>query len=802
MRRSPPLFSILLISAAALAYEILLLRLFSVIQWHHFAYMVISLALLGYGMSGTFLSIFRQRLVARFEAVFTANAALFGISAIGAFLLAQMIPFNTLEIIWDPMQWFYLFIAYLLLSIPFFFAANCVCLAFMAFGDQIPRIYGFDLVGAGLGALGVIVLLFLLPLQQALQFLALAGLAAAALMVMRQTPPLRRIQLPALLFAACAILWIPGSWLALNLSEYKGLPQSLLVPETRVLAERSSPFGLLTLIESPKIPLRQAPGMSLNSRARIPDQLGVFTDGDGLSAITRYSGEREELAYLDYLTSALPYHLAEPAQVLLLGMGGGSDLLQAEYHGVERMEVVELNPQWIELVTEDLAEYTGWNRLKDRVDLHLGEARGFLTGSPTHYDLMQLSLLDASSAASAGVYALSESYLYTVEGLREYLTHLEPDGLLSITRWVKLPPRDGLKLFATAVEALHLAGVEKPGERMVMIRGWKTSTLLLKNSPFTSAQIGQLKEFCKQRSFDLVHYPGMQGLEANRYNILSQPYFHQGAKALLGTEAELFTEQYKFGITPATDDRPYFFHFFKWKTLPEILSSYARGGFSLLELGYPVLVLTLLQAVIAGTVLVLFPLRFLQRESRDTEKGYFPRVVIYFLAIGLAFLFVEIAFIQKFILFLSHPLYAVAVVLCGFLVFSGLGSRYSAQLRKKSGERISFRVVLVLGVVAVAYLFILPGLFEYFAGLENSTKILISLTLIAPLAFCMGMPFPLGMALVDHNAPHLVPWAWGINGCASLVSAILATLLAIHFGFTVVILMAVVLYLIAGSTRL
>lgn len=320
MQRSPPLFSILLISAAALAYEVLLMRLFSIIQWHHMAYMVISLALLGYGMSGTFLTLSRHRLLPRFEQVFIANGVLFGLSIIGAFLAAQRIPFNTLEILWDPWQWLYLFLAYLLLAMPFFFAANCIGLTFARFGKEIPRVYSFDLMGAGLGALAVIGLLVLLPPANLLQALALPGVLAALYAAWRWRLFGWRGYLPLLLTLA-VVLFLPQSWMQLNISQFKGLQQALQVSGTSVIAERSSPLGSLTVIESTNIPLRQAPGLSLNSTHEPPKQLGVFTDGDGLSAITRFDGDLQSLAYLGDLTSALPYRLAQPGRVLLLGMG-------------------------------------------------------------------------------------------------------------------------------------------------------------------------------------------------------------------------------------------------------------------------------------------------------------------------------------------------------------------------------------------------------------------------------------------------------------------------------------------------
>ncbi|MEE8622917.1 MAG: SAM-dependent methyltransferase, partial [Alphaproteobacteria bacterium] len=285
-----------------------------------------------------------------------------------------------------------------------------------------------------------------------------------------------------------------------------------------------------------------------------------------------------------------------------------------------------------------------------------------------------------------------------------------------------------------------------------------------------------------------------------------RPYLHEGAKALLGPGRQAYLRNYKFHIAPATDDAPYFFRFFKWRVLPELVALRAAGGAQLVEWGYVVLVATLAQAALASVVLILAPLRVLRR-ARPTVAGERPfgRVVVYFLALGLAFLFIEIAFMQRFALFLSHPLYAIAVVLCAFLIFAGLGSGYSARLDARwrapaeGRQGLSAISLAVAGIVAVAFLelLLLPVLFDWLIPLPQAAKVLVSILLIAPLAFCMGMPFPLGLRQVSERAPELVPWAWGINGCASVLSAVLATLLAIHFGFTVVIALALALYALA-----
>jgi hypothetical protein len=797
-------YAIFLISAGVIGYEILLMRLLSIIQWYHFAYMIISLALLGFGASGTFIAVAQRWLLPRFHLFFTINALLFGFTTVGNFILAQQIPLNTLEILWDRSQPLYLLALYVLLSVPFFCAANCIGLTFTRCKDQINRIYRFDLLGAGTGALAIILLLFAFSPTTCLKLPGALGFFAAALITLSRGLP--RSRWLAVAFFSCGLIlplaW-PDGWLTLRISDYKGLSLALRVPGTAVLSQRSSPLGWLTVVRSPTIPFRHAPGLSLHYSVEPPPQLGIFTDGDSLSPITRYEGKREPLAYLDHLSSALPYHLLEQPKVLVLGAGGGTDVLMALYQGAKSIDAVELNPQTIDLLERVHAEFAGNLYQREGVKVHSAEARGFVAGSSERHDLIHISLLDSFSASASGGYALNETYLYTVEALEEYLHHLQPGGLLAITRWLKIPPRDGLKLFATALRALEKSGVENPQRQLVLIRSWKTTTLLVKNGEFVEEEIRAVRTFCEERFFDVAHYPGIRATEANRYNVLEKPYLYEGAKALTGEKKNDFLKRYKFHITPTTDDRPYFFHFFKWKTLPEILSLRGRGGLPLLEWTYPILMVTFLLAILTSFVLILLPLLTLRRNGRSRRNR--SRIAFYFLSLGLAFLFIEIAFIQKFILFLSHPLYAVAVVLCAFLVFAGFGSGYSSRwnqrFQKVQGQKEGIPILMVaIGIVAIAlsYVILLPPLFHRWMALPDGLKIPISIALIAPLAFCMGMPFPLGLSRVAKAMPDFIPWAWGVNGCASVLSAILATILAIHFGFTVVIGLALILYFLAA----
>ncbi|WP_456406442.1 spermidine synthase [Thiolapillus sp.] len=794
--RPPPLLllAVALLAAVSLAFEVLLMRLLSLLQWHHFAYMIISLALLGYGASGTLLVLFGDRLQRRFHQAWTALAAAFATSLILAFWLAEQAPFNPLELLWDPWQWLWLAVVYLLLMLPFLFVALLICISFERYATAIGAVYGADLLGAGVGALAVVGLLHWLFPEQLLPALAALAFAAAALgaLALQQ----RRAAWLSTAAALVSLMLTPQG-APLEPNPFKPLQQQLQVMGARVIAERSSPLARLTVVESPKVPLRHAPGMSLNTPQSPPEQLALFSDGDAMTAITRFGGDPAELEYLGYTPEAAAWELL-PAEsrVLVLGAGTGMPVLRALHHGASRIDAVEVNPDVAALMREDFADYSGNLYARPEVRLIVSEARRYTSVTGERFQLIELPLLDAFNAASAGLYAVNESYVYTVEAFRTYLSRLAPRGLLSVTRWVRLPPREGVKLFAIAVTALEQEGIAEPGKHLIWLRGWRTATLLVRMTPFNAAEVDSVRRFARARSFDLAWAPGMRAAEANRYNRLPQPWFHSAARAILSAEREQFFRDYRFHVSPATDDQPYFYRFFRWSLLPELIRLRRQGSTFLQETGYLVLAVTLLQALVLAGLLLLAPLAIGQRSrGRGETPGW--RQHAYFFTVGLAFMFVEIIAIQLFIRYLAHPLYAVAVVLSAFLVFAGLGAWLSLRVESNGRRRVAALATATILVLVLFYLWGLDRLFDATLGWSDPARIVLSIGLIAPLALCMGFPFTLGLSALSERVRSGIPWAWAVNGFASVFGSTLATLLAIHLGLAQVLLLAGGLYLLA-----
>jgi hypothetical protein len=801
----PPL-AVGLLSAAALAFEVFLVRAFSIREWYHFAALIIGLALLGYGASGTVLSFFHERLRARPRMIFATAAAGFAVSTLACFSLAQAVPLTLIEMLWAPEQALRLILVATVLAVPFFCAASAIGLAIAGAGAQVGRVYRADLSGAAVGALGILGLMFVTPPADSLRLISLCGLIAAATALVIGSPA--RIRAARSLLLAGTVLLIavwPAHWLTPQTSPYKELSQSLRIPGTRIIAERHSPYGLLSVVESPQVPFRFAPGLSLMTSLEPPEQKAVFTDGGGMTAITRFDGRPEALAYLDQQTAALPFHLVDRPKVLVLGLGGGADVLLALFHQAEQITAAELNPQMADLLRMGpLAAFAGDLDRRPEVRIEVAEARSFAAGTDQRFDIIQIALLDSLAAAASGLNAMNETALYTVEALELYLDRLREGGLLALTRWLTVPPRDTLKLLVTAATALERRGSTSPAAHLALVYGWQTATLVVGRTPLSADRLARVRAFAAERGFDAGFLPGLERSETGRFTPLEPPGLFDAATLLLGPERQEFLARYKFNIAPATDDRPYFFQFLKPATLLEFARMPERAGLNLIDWGYPVLLATIGQALIASSILITLPLVFAGRRLAVQVRRR-PRfsllTLVYFSALGLGFLFIEIAWMQRLQLFFGQPLIAVAVTIAGFLLFAGLGSGASATLTARWPLAPAVTAAIAAAVVsafAVIAALNLDRLLALAGPWPMALKLPLAIMTLAPVAFAMGMPFPSGVRWLAAKELAMVPWAWGINGCASVLSAALATLIAVHAGIAAVLAAAAGLYLAAA----
>jgi glycosyltransferase involved in cell wall biosynthesis len=767
-----------------------LTRFFSVSKWYHFSFMVVSIALFGFGASGTALSLYPPLLKKGVNTLLTGLSLAFSLSCALSTSLTNGIPFDPFRFAWDPFQIGYLLIHYALLSIPFFFSGLLTGVILSKMVERVDRVYFSALTGSGIGSLLVITVLS--PLSGGAIVVLVSILSLISTLIFALNLPRRSLYpILALTLASSILLLGVQSILEPRISPYKSLSIALTYPGSRTLYTGWNAFSRVDIIESPYV--RYAPGLSYEFRGSIPPQLGVTVDGDGLSGITHYNGDPNTIEFVDYLPMALPYHLGERSRVLIIYPGGGLSVLNALYHGAREVVAVEINPLILEEVRGEFGNYSGGIYEDDRVRVEVGEGRSYVKRSLEEYDLIELSWAGNVAASSTGIYALTEDYMYTVEAFQEYYSSLSPGGLLSVTRWLIPPPREEVRIVSLAISALEGLGVEDPGERVAVIRGWGTFTLLLKKGTFTPGEVERVRRFCTERSFDLVYIPGISPQEVNRYNRFPEPYYYEMVTRILSPlEREALYRDYLFDLSPVSDERPFFFHFYRWDKIISIYESMGRKWQPFVEGGY-LAPLVFLQALLLSLVFILLPLyRF---RGLKAAPGRW-RVLSYFLLLGLGYMFIEIVLIQRFILFLGHPIYAVSTVLFSILTFSGLGSLYTRKLKERLRRALTFILPLLASILLI-YILALPILFQFFLGLEFPLRLLVSVAVMIPPSILMGMPFPLGITLTSRNAPDLIPWAWAVNGCASVLGSILPVIIALSLGFSTVLLLASIIYISA-----
>jgi spermidine synthase len=777
--------AVALVSVSALAYEVLLTRLLAMVHWHHLVATVISLALLGYGVSGTFLTLIGERIVRLFPLAFVSSALLFSAAMLAAVVFAQAIGLDPQALEWQPQQLLSLAGVYLLLAVPFFAAANCIGLALWRYRAQIPRLYAVDLLGAGIGVMAVVAALRVWYPEDGIYWAS--GLALSAAVIAAFELAWYRFRIAALAVGGvfATIAWDP---LAVNPAAYKDLSRSLLVQGAAIDAQATGVAGVVTVVRNDVVPLRSAPGLSLLATRLPAEQRAVFVDGDAVGALTRRSAETGHWADL---TSALPYALLERPKVLVLNAGTGQGVMQALQLGAAAVTALDGNAALVDLLCQHYRDYTRDLCGDPAVHVEVAESRAYLQAHPERYDLIQLS----APADITGLNSQLLSYQLTEEAFVSYLDHLTPNGLLTLAVPTRLPPRLTLRLVATARQALAAAGVAQPERHIAVIRGWQRAELLVAPQPLSAARSNAVRVFARTRAFDLVWLPGIEPAEVNRYQRLAKPFFYQGVAAIL-TVDQAPTLLFGVRVGPVDDDGAYPFRFTTWRDLlRRVLWGGPRGSADRLDAGFAMSVATLAQAVLFSFLLILAPLALRRPRSGTEVKVWRWRTGAYFGLVGLAFLLIEVAWIHKLQRFLGHPVYATAVVLAAFLLFAGLGSRYSQRWPVGETARRLPRVSGWIVALGLLYLLGFADLLDALAAQPIAVRMGVAFTGLAPLAFGMGMPFPLGLQLVAARAPDLVPWAWGVNGCASVMSAVAAPLLAMEIGYSGVLLTGLAAYL-------
>jgi len=817
-------------SFTILCYEIILTRIFAITQWQNLAAFIISLALLGFGASGTGIALLKNQIEKHFNGFVLTALFLYPLSMCMGFILYCKTPFNPFEIGIDNRQLYYFLQYFIAMGIPFFFGATVIGIALTKF--PIGKTYFSNLIGSGIGAIFVILVSYFLHPYSILIGITIISFLTAIIFSFRGCNNLtitygkdksasnvrrisryirkkvillhplnlkKRVFITNLLLSIVivALFCYSVDYLDLKkISQYKSISKTLNLPDSKIIKERYSPLGLVQVVEAEG--LRSTVGLSLVSPYEVPIQKGIFFDGEAMSAITPFDGAKEEIKYLNYIPSALPYNIlddSEKEKVLIVGVGGGEGTLKALLHDFKNISGLELNRKVVKLMKDDYSKFSGNIYNHPRVTIINNEARGFIQSTREKYNLIEISMLDTYNTAASGIYALNETNLYTVESIREFFLHLKENGLLAITRWVVNPPRDNLKMLNICIHALKSLDIKDISKHIIYIRTIQAATLIISKNPVSEKMINKTKEFCKRRLFDIIYYDGIKENEVNRFVKLDTPIYYLATKNLLSERASDFINEYDFDIKPATDNRPYFYNFFKYKTLKYILK-YGTDKIPFTEWGYLTLIILLIPVIIISFVLIVVPLLFLKKGKR----GLNVKILLFFGLIGIGFFFIEMPLIQKLILFLSHPTYSLSVIISSLLVFSGIGSYFSDKIFKEE-KRILYSTLLIVSII-ILYLLTFDIVLPVFMNANVIIKILVTIILLAPLGFFMGIPFPQGLSMIKRIESFKVPWAWGINGFFSVISTILATLFAILFGFKVVFVLATLCYLGAGIVSL
>lgn len=787
------LAGIFCISAATLCFEVTLTRYFSISQNYHFAFLVISMAFLGYGASGTFLALHQRRAGNRESRFLSQATLLFSLAVLLGFLLSNRLPFDVFQLAWDKKQIFLILPYYLFLGLPFFFAGLTISFAITRLASQAHRVYFSDLIGAGTGSL--FAAFIFLPHGEKGVFLLISGLGLLACFLFSlERRPVFLAFLLMLILAEGWLFFISPEWLSFRLSPFKPLPQALRFPGAKTLLTRWSATSRVDILDSPAV--RFAPGLSLLYGDKLPPQLGLSVDGGELNAVTNFQDTDDPaLAFLSFLPSSLPYSLISQPKVLVLEPKGGLDIQAALVFKASRIKAIESDSLVVRLLRDELGSF--WGNLDDhkKVNLISAHPRAALQSEKETFDVIVFSLTDVFGASSTGLYGLNENYLFTVDSFGRILDLLSPGGIISLTLYLLPPPRQEAKILATWIEALERKSLDS-ASRIAAIRTWGTLSLFIKKSPFVNRELTILREFCSGRLFDTVYYPGIAPEEQNIHNQMDRPLYEDLFTVLLSPSSrqKLFSD-YLFEIRPATDNRPFLSHFYKMSRAKQTFKALGRN-FSLFFQGQYLLTLLAFQACFLAFVLIILPLRSPGGE-KTLRRGTKARAFFYFYFLGASYISIEIFLIQKFILFLGHPLYSVSIILLSLLCSSGLGSFFSKKILGKSPIIKTSVCLLLCSGLALTYLFLLPGFFGQFIVLGLGAKIVLSFAVIFPLGFLMGIPFPTGIRLLKAAAENLLPWAWSANAFSTVIHSIGAQWIALSGGYGLVLALAAGTYLAA-----
>jgi spermidine synthase len=785
--------AVALVSATLLMTELALTRIFSVIMYYHFAFLAISIALFGLSASGVFAYVARARLeryptgplLARQSVLYAAA------TVVTLFVLVRM----RVGLNYSPRNLALMLAIYALAALPFFTGGLILTLAISRLASRINAVYAADLTGAAAGCL------ILIPLLDRLGApgVVLAAAALALLAAVLFAPEASRRGYAAL---GAVMLAVPlaGQLTGVASFDVNGAKGH---STDRVLFSKWNSFSRVAVYERTHGDWSLSPAY----RGPLPETRFMDIDSAASTPILHAAPDLSNVQYLRYELTALAYALKEPPapshqspdiegfSALVIGPGGGRDLLSALVFGARHVDGVEINPIIANDVMRDrFRDYSGGIYTHPRVRIVIDDGRSFVRRTPDRYDVIQASLVDTWAATAAGAYTLTENTLYTVEAFNDYLDHLNDDGVLTITRWVF----DGLRLVSLAQEACAERGWDAKS-RLAIVQHERVATFLLKKTPFTKIEIARLRDLAGRLQFHVLYAPsfgddagtdgGGDGF-ADEDTIDGTPTADY-ARLVLAPDRQRFYAAYPQDIRPTTDDRPFFFHTTKLTDQFHI----AFGRTMLFGNGLSAL-LTLIGISFALVVLFVIGPLLIVHAGRGAPALGWPGWLLYFGALGAGFMLVEVALLQRFVLLLGHPVYSLTVTLFSLLLGTGAGAAWSRHLKESTLRRSAAVALVAIAIAAAAAVIVVTPLVSWAIPFPRGVRILIAFATLAPIGMVLGIPMPTGIRLLSRQAPELVTWAWGMNGALSVVGATLAIFIAMNWGFDATFLAATATYVI------
>ncbi|HMQ80754.1 MAG TPA: hypothetical protein PKE39_12615 [Ignavibacteria bacterium] len=780
---------LMLVSLSVLMLEFTLIRVLSISLWYHFAFMIISIALLGLGISGVTIIISSRINKAEINSFLTVTSLLYAVSIVLSFVILNKIPFDPFSLFVDSNQFIYLPLYYILITLPFFLAGLIIGQLFTRFKSGINKLYFYDLIGAGLSCFVFILVLPKFGGSGGIIFASLLACAGTVIFAIeksrRQTIGLFTVFI--MIVINSVMLTNPESYLPIYVSENKVYGNYIKDnPELRLLTRWNS-FS--------KVDVMKDDGENVDD---YPVYTAIIDAGNSTTNIPKVPNLLDSGARPPFDASMLAMYLKreDTAKVFVLGSGGGGEILSALTNGAGSVTAVEINPILNELVEKDLANYWTGGIAKDkRVKIITDDARSWLRGKRFKYDVIISAHTISASATNSGAMSLVENYILTQEALREYLQHLDINGILYITRPEPQMPR----LVASIKEAQKLNGGSDIKNQFYVFKRPPTefekdvsflSGVLFKKAGFDEFDIQKLKTMGALLNLETVYDP-VSKQDGIFKDIVESTTIDEIADKHPGIK-----------LYPATDDNPYFEHNTDFTSINfgNIKESFMQGDRAMLSMvqkpiAESTLVILLTQTILISALLIFLPIYIKFRKDPEIKNIKKGKYITYFALLGLGYIIIEICLIQKFTLFLGQPVYTMLTVISTMLIFSGIGSMLSNKIITKL-KNVNL-VYIIIAALAVILGLANSAIFEALVRLDIMWRVIISIGLIAPIAFFMGIPFPYGMSMIDNNQKYLVAYGWGVNGFFSVLGSVLVIMVSMSYGFKVVFILSALLYLAA-----